>query len=54
MRYCDQCRQALRRPVEPGLAASVTVMDQPAAVQRAAIMQSLLQRIEYEAGVRGA
>jgi len=44
----------LRRPLESTLAASVAVMDQPAALQRTAIMQSLLQRIEHEAGVRGA
>ena len=36
------------------LAASVAVMDQSAALQGAAIMQSLVQRIEHEAGVRGA
>jgi hypothetical protein len=43
---------ALRRPIESTLAATVTVMNEAAAMQRLAIVQSLLESIENEAGMR--
>lgn len=42
----------LRRPVEFALTSSIAVMDEPAAMNGAAFVQSLLQRIEDEARVR--
>ena len=39
----------LRRPLESALAAPVAMMHEPAAMDRSAIVQCLLQRIEHEA-----
>ena len=44
--------KVLRRPLESALTASVTVMHEPAAMEGPPVMQSLLQRVEHEAGVR--
>jgi hypothetical protein len=44
----------LRRPFESALATPIAMMHEPAAVDRSAIVQGLLQRIEHEAGVRRA
>src|SRR4051812_12485975 len=46
-RRCDRLRPAVRRPVEPGLAAPVAVMNEPA-LQRPAVVQRLLKGIEDE------
>ena len=44
----------LRRPLEPKLAATIAMMDEPTAMDRPSIVQSLFQGIEDEAGMRGA
>ena len=43
----------LRRPVEPALAATLAVVNQPYALDRAAFMDGLLKGMENEAGMRG-
>src|SRR3954451_13863600 len=50
----DRLRQALRRPLELGLHPAIAVMDEAAAPDGPALMQSLLQRVQHEAGVSRA
>src|SRR5215213_610330 len=50
----DRLRQALRRPFEPGLHPPIAVVDQAAAPDEPALVQSLLQRVQHKAGVRRA
>jgi len=40
--------------IEDVLAASVAVMHEPAAMRRLPVMEGLLERIEYEARMRGS
>ena len=42
----------LRRPVESALAATITVMDQPSTLDRAALMDGLFEGIQDEPGMR--
>jgi hypothetical protein len=46
--------RVLRRPFESALAASVAVMHEPATMRRPPVMESLLERIENEARMRGS
>ena len=46
--------EVLRRPVESALAASVAVMHEPATMRRLPVMESLLERIENKARMRGS
>jgi len=41
----------LRQPLESALAASITMMNKPSAMQRPPVMQSLLESIEHETGM---
>src|SRR3954447_13005219 len=50
----DRLRQALRQPLEPKLHTAITVMDEAAAPDGPALVQSLPQRVQHEAGVRRA
>src|SRR3954447_6530386 len=50
----DRLRQALRRPLEPGLHTAIAVMDEAAAPDGPTLVQSLLQRVQHEAGVSRA
>ena len=43
----------LRRPFESALTAAVAVVDEPAAMDGAPIMECLLQRIEHKTRVCG-
>jgi hypothetical protein len=45
--------EVLRRPVESALAATITVMDQPSTLDRAALMDGLFEGIQDEPGMRG-
>jgi hypothetical protein len=46
--------KVLRRPLESALAASVAVMHEPATMRRLPVMESLLERIENKARMRGS
>ena len=51
---CDRFRVALRRPVEAMLAAAIRVMDKAGSLDRPPLMESLLEGVEHEAGMRRA
>src|SRR3954453_1172742 len=47
----DRLRQALRRPLEPGLAAAIAVMHQAALTEGASVVERLFQSIQDEASL---
>src|SRR5215212_7749721 len=50
----NRLRQALRRPLEPKLHTAITVVDEAAAPDGPALVQSLLQRVQHKTGVSRA
>src|SRR3954471_13827357 len=50
----DRLRQALRRPLEPKLDTTITMMDEAGAPDGPSLVQGLLQRVQHEAGVSRA
>src|SRR4051794_12071700 len=49
--YYDRLRQALRRPLEPGLHAAIAMVHQAAPRERSPLVERLLQSIQDKAGL---